>query len=250
MDNEKAYKKIISSLKKYAKESGLTKGVLGLSGGLDSAVTVKLAAEALGADNITAILMPENGLTKPENIAHAKALCEFLGVAYYIQPINSFTLDYAALPWKQNEVAFVNNKARIRATILYNFANTFRALVLGTSNKSELLLGYGTKYGDLASDILLIGDLYKTEIFELAEYIGLPKELINKQPSAELFEGQTDEGDLGGSYKDIDAILMRHDQGEEILIEKGMNPMLVRSLFQRMKTNEHKLQVPPIISIT
>jgi NAD+ synthase len=155
-----------------------------------------------------------------------------------------------SLPWKQNDIAFINNKARIRATILYNFANTFHTLVLGTSNKSELLLGYGTKYGDLASDVMVIGDLFKTEIYELAEHLGLPNELINKEPSAELFEGQTDEKELGGSYKEIDTILMQHEQGEETLIDKGMNAILVRSIFQRMRANKHKLQAPPIIQIT
>ncbi len=250
MGNAAIYKKLTDGLLKYSNQSGIKKGVLGLSGGLDSATTLKVAADALGAENVAAIIMPETGLTKSENTTHAKGLCEFMKIEHYLLPINSFILNYATLPWKQNDTAFINNKARVRATILYNFANTFNALVLGTSNKSELLLGYGTKHGDLASDIMVLGDLYKSEIFELAEYLGLPQELIDKQPSAELFEGQTDEQELGGSYKEIDTILKQRDAGEEALIEKGMNPMLVRGLFQRMKLNKHKLETAPIIQIT
>lgn len=250
MGNAAIYQKLTGGLADYSNECGIKKGALGLSGGLDSAVTLKVAIDALGAENVTAVIMPENGLTKAENTAHAKGLCEFMKVEYYLLPINPFVLNYASLPWKQNEIAFINNKARVRATILYNYANTFGALVLGTSNKSEMLLGYGTKYGDLASDIIILGDLYKSEIFELADYLGLPQELIDKKPSAELFEGQTDEDELGGTYKDIDTILKQRDAGEETLIEKGMNPMLVRSIFQRMRTNQHKLTSPPIIQIT
>ncbi|MFC1655758.1 NAD+ synthase [Patescibacteria group bacterium] len=250
MGNAAIYKKLTDGLTEYSNQCGIKKGVLGLSGGLDSATTLKVAVDALGAENVAAIIMPETGLTKAENTAHAKGLCEFLKVEYHLLPINPFVLNYASLPWKQNEIAFINNKPRVRATALYNYANTFSALVLGTSNKSELLLGYGTKYGDLASDIMVIGDLYKSEIFELAEYLGLPQELIDKEPSAELFEGQTDEQELGGTYKDIDTILKQRDVGEETLIEKGMNPMLVRSLFQRMRANQHKLETPPIIQVT
>ena len=156
-------------------------------------------------------------------------------------------LDYSALPWKQNEAAFTNTKARIRANILYNYANTKQALVVGTSNKSELIIGYGTKHGDLASDLLPLGDLYKTEVQELADHMELPKEIIDKAPSAELYVGQTDEEELGATYKELDIVLKQRDLGEEALIEKGMNPVLVRSIFKRISDNAHKLSTPPII---
>ncbi|MBU1445912.1 NAD+ synthase [Patescibacteria group bacterium] len=249
MDYEEVHQKLVDGLKTYFQDSKVQKAVVGLSGGIDSAVTLKIAVEALGAEKVTAILMPETGLTKGINVTHAKGLCEFLEVQYFQMPINSFLIDYSTVPWKQSDIAYVNTKARIRANLLYNYANTHHALVLGTSNKSELLLGYGTKFGDLASDILVIGNLYKTEVYGIAEFMGLPQEFIDKAPTAELFDGQTDEGELGGTYKDIDAILMRSDVGEEELIGKGMNPILVRGLFQRMKANMHKLSMPPVLEV-
>lgn len=244
------HQKLVSGIREFFQQANHRKAVLGLSGGLDSAVTLKLIVDALEYENVAVILMPENGVTRAENISHAKGLAQFLRVEYYYQPINSFMLDYASLPWKQNDIASINTKARIRATILYNYANTKHALVVGTSNKSEMLLGYGTKYGDLASDLLPIGELYKTQVQELADYMELPKEIINKAPSAELYAGQTDESELGATYKDLDIILNQRDLGEEALIEKGMNSVLVRSVFKRMKDNEHKLSTPPIISIS
>ncbi len=244
---EKYYKKLVSGVRDMFKDAAHKKAVLGVSGGLDSAATIKLIVDALGSENVTAILMPENGLTKAENIRHAKGLCQFLRVEYYYQPINSFLLDYSALPWKQNEVAFMNTKARIRATILYNYANTHHALVVGTSNKSELLLGYGTKYGDLAADFLPLGNLYKTQVQQLADYMQLPKEIVEKPPSAELYAGQTDEEELGASYKELDTILEQRESGEEALITKGMNAVLVRNVFKKIRENEHKRKLPPII---
>jgi len=247
MNIEETYQNIVSGIQNYFKENNFKNAVLGVSGGLDSSVTLKLTVDALGAENIAAIMMPETSITSPENIMHAKTICEFLNVKYIQHPINNYMLPYAMLPWKQSNTAYINTKARIRSVILYNFANTFSALVIGTSNKSELLLGYGTKHGDLAADILPLGDLYKTEVKELAEFIGLPKEIINKIPTAELYEGQTDQAELGASYEELDVILKQRDLGDEILIGKGMNALIVRKVFQRMKANKHKLEKPYII---
>lgn len=247
MNAKQVHKKITEGIQEYFKENGFQKGVLGLSGGLDSSTVLKLAVDALGHENVDVLILPEKGLTKQENVEHAKGLADFLKVKYYHVPINSFLVDYASLPWKQGDLAYANAKARIRANLLYNYANSFDALVVGTSNKSELLLGYGTKFGDLASDLLPIGGLYKTEVVELADFMELPKEIVEKEPSAELYEGQTDEGELGGTYKELDTILRQHDLGEEELIDKGMNAMLVRSVFKRIKVNKHKLETPFII---
>lgn len=222
---------------------------MGVSGGVDSSLTLKLAVDAFGPDNVAAISMPELGVSSQENIDHAKALCHALNVKFFYQPLNAFLTDFYHLPWNPNKLATQNTKARIRAVMLYNYSNTADALVLGTSNKSETLLGYGTKYGDLAADLEVIGDLYKDEVFALADFVGLPREIIEKPPTAELYHGQTDEGELGASYSQLDPILKRMNLGADQLIERGMNPTLVHAVLNRVERNKHKTEMPPVIKL-
>jgi NAD+ synthase len=243
------HQQIIKGIQKYFAETKLHRVVVGLSGGVDSALTLKLAVDALGGEKVTAIAMPENGITSAENVMHAKKLSEALGTSFYLQSINQFLLTFASVPWSGNSLAAQNAKARIRAILLYHYANSQNALVLGTSNRSEILLGYGTKYGDLAADLEVIGDLYKTEVIELADYVGLPPEIAHKTPSAELFAGQTDEGELGASYNELDPVLKRVDQGINALIERGLSAALVHNVFKRVEANRHKSEMPPIIKI-
>ncbi|EKD48077.1 MAG: hypothetical protein ACD_65C00130G0004, partial [uncultured bacterium] len=180
------YKELVKNLKKEVKSRGFDKVAIGLSGGLDSAVTLKIAVDALGAEHVAALIMPEIGISSAENIEHAKILAEHFKVKTYYQPINSFLVSFHFTPWGSTPVSQMNLRSRLRMVLLYAYANTQNALVLGTSNKSELLLGYGTKYGDLAADIEVIGNLYKTDVKELARFMGLPSELIEKVPTAEL----------------------------------------------------------------
>jgi len=243
------YNQLIKGLQKYFKKAGYYRGVVGVSGGVDSSLTLKLAVDAFGPENVTAISMPELGVSSQENIDHAKALCHALNVKFFYQPLNQFLTDFQHLSWGPNKLATQNTKARIRAVMLYNYANTADALVLGTSNKSETLLGYGTKYGDLAADIEVIGDLYKDEVFALADHVGLPREIIDKPPTAELYQGQTDEGELGASYTQIDPILKKMKMGADKLIEHGMNPTLVHGVLSRIEKNKHKTEMPPIIKL-
>lgn len=244
---QEIYEKLIEGIQKYFKKTGFVKAVIGVSGGVDSSVVLKLAVDALGPEKITAVSMPEKGVSSPINTEHAKKLCEFLKVRHFVIPINKYLLNLQLMPWEQNLVSTINIKPRIRMTILYNYANAQNALVLGTSNKSELLLGYGTKYGDLAADIEVLGDLLKTEVFELAKHIGLPDEIVKKPPSAELYKDQTDEKDLGFPYKKLDQVLTQYKDGPDALIDKGMSPQLVHFVFQKIKQNKHKLEMPVMI---
>lgn len=249
MVGEIFYKNILAGLKKFFHERKFKKGVLGLSGGVDSSLTLKLAVDALGKENVSALIMPELGLTKQENIDHAKALAAYFGAVTYYQPINTFLMDYPMLPWKPTKLSMMNVKARIRMNLLYNFANSENALVLGTSNRSEILLGYGTKFGDMACDIEVIGDLYKTEVIMVADFVGLPPEIVHKVPSAELSEGQTDEDELGASYEDMDKVLMKLNLGLEGCIEHGLPAPLVHKVFGLVKANKHKSETPFVIPV-
>lgn len=245
-----AYTCLTAGVRDYFQNNHFKKAVLGVSGGVDSALTLKIAVDTLGAENVYALIMPELGLSKQENIDHAKLLCEFLGVAYYYQPINPFLRDFSIMPWKPNRYAVMNIKARVRAVLLYSFANTHQALVLGTSNKSEILLGYGTKYGDLAADLEVIGDLLKTEVIKLADYIGLPPEIVNKTPTAELVSEQSDEQEMGARYKDMDKVLAKLALGIQGCIDHGMPAAIVHMVFRRVAENKHKTEMPLIIKKT
>lgn len=248
---DQTYNSLVTGLRKFFTERGFKRGALGLSGGVDSALTLKIAIDALGPENVTALIMPELGLTKQENIDHAKLLCQFLKVPYFYQPINNFLVDFSVTPWQPSDRAKINTKARVRAVLLYSYANTENALILGTSNKSEILLGYGTKYGDLCADVEVIGDLYKTEVWQLADHIGLPPEIVNKTPSAELAADQTDEGEMGATYKDMDQVLMKLSEGfgPDECIEHGLSMPLVQMVFRRAGENKHKSEMPFVIKV-
>lgn len=245
------YTKLVAGIEKYFRAAGVEKAVIGVSGGIDSALCLKLIIDAIGPQNVTGIMMPEKGISSEENLRHAKGLCKFLEVNSHMFYINKFLSDFANLPWNQSELAKINIKARIRMLLLYNFANTNNALVIGTSNKTELALGYGTKYGDLGIDLEIIGDLFKEEVYQMAEHVGLPDEFLKKAPSAELYEGQTDEEELGLSYKEIDAVLKHLEKGlsKDEIIAKGINSNVVLKIFRLMELNRHKLMPPYIIPL-
>ena len=227
-------------------KTGLKKAVCGLSGGIDSAVVAVLAQEALG-DNFKAILLPSQH-SSDSSITDALALCKKFN-------INNETISIAPLleayPINDN-LRKGNFSARMRMSILYDKASEVNGMVIGTSNKSELLLGYGTIFGDLASAFNPIGDLYKSEIFEFAKFLGVNEEIISKPPSADLWEGQSDEEELGYSYKVMDDVLKQLiDNGisKEQLVQNGVDEKLIDMLQYRIKANAFKGKLPTIANI-
>ena len=176
----------------------------------------------------------------------AVEFCTLNGVDYSLLYINDFVKEFQKVEWKQNKAAEMNTIARVRAVILYNYANTHNALVIGTSNKTEILLGYFTKYGDGAVDVEVIGDLFKTETKELAKFLGITEKIINKTPSAELYHGQSDEEELGASYENIDKILKKIVNNENI----DENDQLAKKIMKRIKDNEHKRRMPMVLEVS
>ena len=248
---EEIVNKITKFIKEKVEEAKANGVVVGLSGGIDSSVTAYLCVKALGKDKVLGLIMPEKN-TNPKDIEHAKMVAEKLGIKYIISDITDILKAFGAggyVPTKEfDKIADGNLKARIRMCLLYYFANKYNLLVAGTSNKSEIYVGYGTKHGDIACDIRPIGNLFKTEVRELAKYLGVPKEIIEKPPSAGLWEGQTDEGELGIKYETLDEILKLYEKGktpEEIHKETNIPLETIEYVFDLIKKNEHKRTLPP-----
>jgi len=231
---------------------GVERVVVGLSGGVDSAVSAMLAAEALGPANVLAIKMPYR-TSSPESVAHADAVVARAGIeAVTVDITPQIDAYFARFPDADN-MRRGNKMARERMTILYDHSARWRALVLGTSNKTELLLGYGTLYGDMASALNPLGDLYKTQVWALADHIGVPDAIVHKEPSADLWSGQTDEQELGFGYRDVDALLylmvdLRYAQGE--LAAAGFAEPFVRRVGDMVRTSQFKRRLPVIAKIS
>jgi NAD+ synthase len=218
------------------------KVVLGLSGGLDSSVVLKLCAEALGPERVLAVHMPDS-VTPSEETEDARTMAELCDVELRVVPIDSVVKELVDLTGVTDKVAVANAKARVRMSILFAIANQESRLVAGTSNKSELLTGYFTKYGDGASDFAPIGDLYKVQVRELAGALGVPERIIHKAPSANLIPGQRDEDELGVEYDMLDMILHGIElnlSAEEIAEYTGASQELVNHVFELYLRSRHK----------
>ena len=249
LDTASVEKILLTFLREECRSAGFSRGVLGLSGGIDSAVVCYLAARALGPENVTAVMMPAS-VSSASSLTDAELVLEATGVTSRLVEINDMAEGYLSHTPGASDLRKGNVFARCRMIVLYDVSAEFEGLVLGTSNKTELLLGYGTLFGDLASAINPIGDLYKTQVRMLAEHLGVPESIRTKPPSADLWEGQEDEDELGASYEDLDHVLSRLVEDRAApnrLIEEGASAELVQSLVHRVRRNQYKRR-PPIIA--
>lgn len=252
MDLEKAQNRIIDFIRDMTDKAGVSGAVIGISGGIDSALAATLAVKALGKDRVLGIHMPESSLTPAVDSEDARTLADWLGIEYHIIDISGIISAFmAAVPesGSADRLTRGNLKARTRMSLLYFHANQLNRMVIGTGNRTEILLGYYTKYGDGGVDLEPIGGLYKTEVWELSRRLGIPEPLITKKPSAGLWAGQTDEADLGISYVKVDEVLRMLEEGAEprnILNKTGVSAEQLNSVTQRIEINEHKRKAPPV----
>ena len=220
--------------------AGLSGAVVGLSGGIDSAVVSGLCARALEPENVLGIIMPAH--SSPADQRDAELVAREWGIEYKTVDLSSIYDGMLQIVGEGNDLARANVKPRLRMITLYYHANTLNRMVVGTGNRSELLVGYFTKYGDAGVDLLPIAGLYKHQVWELAREIGVPQSIIDRPPSAGLWEGQTDEQEMGVSYADLDRVLEAIATGEEVDVD-----LAVRERIMRMhRTSEHKRHLPPV----
>ncbi|EAH4946928.1 NAD+ synthase [Campylobacter jejuni] len=246
MDWQKITEKMCDFIQEKVKNSQSQGVVLGLSGGIDSALVATLCKRAL-KENVFALLMPTQ-ISNKANLEDALRLCADLNLEYKIIEIQSILDAFIKQSENTTLVSLGNFAARIRMSLLYDYSALKNSLVIGTSNKSELLLGYGTIYGDLACAFNPIGSLYKSEIYALAKYLNLHENFIKKAPSADLWENQSDEGDLGFSYAKIDEGLKALETNDEKLL-RTLDPSLIAILKNRMQKNAFKGKMPEILEI-
>lgn len=248
MDYSEILDELHRFLNKKLEETGAEGYVIGVSGGLDSAVAAKLAVDAVGPENVYGWVMPGDP-SDPKNMDDARELCDDLGLNYREISIESTVDDFTeSSPIDIGKSAEGNLRARTRMIYEYMDANENNLLVLGAGNKTEIMIGYFTKYGDGAVDIRPIADLYKTEVKELAAYINLDRKFIQKQPTAGLWEGQTDESELGATYSTIDKIMkniLEKDLSVEEIVEKtGVDMSKVERFKNMYEKSEHKRTEP------
>jgi len=228
------------------------KALLGLSGGLDSSVTAFLCARAMGSKNVLALIMPY-GESFKKDVSHAENVVKILGINAKTINIKPMIDAYFSKYPTNNKILKGNKMARERMSILYDFSSREKAMVIGTSNKTELLLGYGTIHGDMASGINPIGDLYKTQVRELGKHLGIPGEILNKTPSAGFWPGQTDEEEIGIDYEKIDQILIQMvdlRKQKKDLLSMGFSENILNKIIEMIKNSEFKRKLPPIPKIS
>ena len=232
--------------------AGFSRAVVNLSGGIDSAVSYALAIAALGPENVLAILLPYK-TSSADSLEHAQLLIDQFGTPSVTISITEMVDPLIAHDMDMSAIRKGNIMARARMIVAYDQSEAFKGLVVGTGNKTEILLGYTTLYGDSACALNPIGDLYKTQVRQLARALQIPEIIINKPPSADLWNGQTDEGELGFAYEDVDKLLhLLVDQRyrPEECVEAGFAEKFVRQVVERVRRNQFKRVLPPIAKLS
>ena len=252
IDSRDIKSKLTAFIKERVEKAKAKGVVIGLSGGLDSSTTAFLCAEALSVGRVLGVSMPEAGVTDPHEVADARNMANKLGIDFRVVDITPAVLGVRAnlTDFKADALLpAANIKPRVRMIILYYYANLLNRLVVGCGNRSELRAGYFTKYGDGAADLLPLGCLYKTQVKQLAAYLGVPEQIIHKVPSAGLWRGQTDEAELGLPYEKIDMIYAGLDLGlklDDIAGVTGVKKEDVKKFIEREQRGTHKLTGPEI----
>jgi len=242
---------LVKFLENEVHKTGIQNVVVGLSGGLDSAVVAVLAKKAFG-DDLLCVKMPSQ-YSSQSSVDDADALCRDFSLRNITSSIAPMLEAYEEMNQDLDNLRKGNFSSRMRMATLFDISARENALVLGTSNKSELMLGYGTLYGDLASALNPIGDLYKSEVFELAEYLDVTPSIINKPPSADLWDGQSDEADLGYTYSELDyAMKLYVDKrlSREEVLEHGVEEKMLDMIIGRIFRNHFKRKMPVIAKLT
>jgi NAD+ synthase len=243
---------LVGFIRDEVRRVGFNRVVLGLSGGIDSTLSAYLAARALGPENVCGIRMPYASSSR-ETMEHGELVARETGIRMMTIPIAESVDAYFRDFPDANRMRRANKMSRERMTVLYDQSAAQQALVLGTSNKTELLLGYGTIFGDMASAVNPIGDLYKTQVRALSAHLGVPKAIIDKNPTADLWVGQTDEAELGFTYAEVDRLLIRMvDQRAkpEDLVAAGFDPAFVTRIARMIQMSHYKRRLPIIAKIS
>jgi NAD+ synthase len=243
---------LVGFIQNEVRKVGFERVVLGLSGGVDSSLVATLAAQALGAKNVLGVIMPYR-TSEPKSRSDALEVAQQLGIEHLEVDISPQIDAYFERFPDADQRRRGNKMARERKSIEYDQSSAWRALVIGTSNKTELLLGYGTIYGDMASAINPIGDLYKTQVWQLADAVGVPTAIVQKAPSADLWAGQSDETELGFQYRMIDQLLYyfvdrRYSIDE--LKRQGFDQAFITDIIRRIRENQYKRRLPVIAKLS
>jgi NAD+ synthase len=243
---------LVAFIASEVKKVGVRRVVVGLSGGVDSSLTAMLAAEALGPPNVLGMMMPYK-TSNPKSLQHGESVGRQSGIHSLTVDITPQIDAYFERFPDADQRRRGNKMARERMTVLYDHSARWDALVLGTSNKTELLLGYGTLYGDMASALNPLGDLYKTQVWAVARAVGVPEVIVNKQPSADLWVGQTDESELGFTYREVDRLLYlmvdeRYSRAE--LITAGFAEEFIDQVTRRVMDSQFKRRLPVIAKVS